>query len=72
MNYHKIGEKFLWHTDSDTTVELEVVKDISDYGCEKCYFKTCTKLPPAIQYEIDPCTATQRPDNTDVHFEEVK
>lgn len=72
MNYHKIGETFLWHEDPDTNVKLKVVKDSSNKWCNKCYFRPCIRFSNEYQAKIERCTETFRSDNTDVHFEQVK
>ena len=72
MICHKIGETFLWHEYSDTTVRLKVVKDDYDIGCCKCYFENCAALPSEIQDKVEPCTVSLRPDHTDIHFELVE
>lgn len=72
MKCHKIGETFRFQIDTNTIVKLIVKDDNGCIGCERCYFRCCPAFPPEIQDRIEPCTKNLRPDNTDVHFEEVK
>lgn len=70
MTFHKLGEKFWWHPDPDTNVCLRVVADGSEMGCLDCYFRNHDPEDSAYKNDLEECSASHRPDNIDIHFEE--